>query len=140
MLVSTQAALDDIRADLSADVRKDLERLALHAGAALTRSKTPIDLGSLSKTIAGGMPSLTAAETDALALYAAFVLMSIADSDARKPAGASTREGGEMTASANTKLLQVQMSMQRENEIFTSVSNVLKTRHDTVKNSIANIR
>ena len=26
----------------------------------------------------------------------------------------------------------------RENQVFTSVSNVLKTRHDTVKNSIGN--
>ena len=42
--------------------------------------------------------------------------------------------------SDNAKLLQVQMSMQRENQVFTSVSNVLKTRHDTVKNSIGNIR
>lgn len=42
--------------------------------------------------------------------------------------------------SDNAKLLQVQMAMQRENQVFTSVSNVLKTRHDTVKNSIGNIR
>jgi hypothetical protein len=28
----------------------------------------------------------------------------------------------------------------RENLVFTSVSNVLKTRHDTAKNSIGNIR
>jgi hypothetical protein len=26
----------------------------------------------------------------------------------------------------------------RENQVFSSVSNVLKTRHDTVKNSIGN--
>lgn len=40
----------------------------------------------------------------------------------------------------NAKLMQVQIAMQRENQVFTSVSNVLKTRHDTVKNSIGNIR
>ncbi|MBX7101291.1 MAG: hypothetical protein K1X89_26475 [Myxococcaceae bacterium] len=40
----------------------------------------------------------------------------------------------------NAKLMQVQIAMQRENQVFTSVSNVLKTRHDTVKNSISNIR
>jgi len=28
----------------------------------------------------------------------------------------------------------------RESQVFTSVSNVLKTRHDTVKNSIGDIR
>ena len=43
-------------------------------------------------------------------------------------------------SSENAKLLQTQIAMQRENQVFTSVSNVLKTRHDTVKNSIGNIR
>ncbi len=28
----------------------------------------------------------------------------------------------------------------KENLVFTSVSNVLKTRHDTAKNSISNVR
>ena len=40
----------------------------------------------------------------------------------------------------NGKLMQVQMAMQRENQVFTTVSNVLKTRHDTVKNTISNVR
>jgi hypothetical protein len=40
----------------------------------------------------------------------------------------------------NAQMLQVQIAMQRENQVFTSVSNVLKTKHDTVKNSISNIR
>jgi hypothetical protein len=39
----------------------------------------------------------------------------------------------------NTQMLQVQIAMQRENQMFTSVSNVLKTKHDTVKNSISNV-
>lgn len=39
----------------------------------------------------------------------------------------------------NAKLLGVQISLQHENQVFSSVSNVLKTRHDTVKNSIGNI-
>lgn len=33
-----------------------------------------------------------------------------------------------------------QMQMQRENLVFTSVSNVLKARHETSKNSIQNVR
>ncbi len=40
----------------------------------------------------------------------------------------------------NSKLMQVQIALQRENQVFTTVSNVLKTRHDTVKNTIANVR
>ncbi len=42
--------------------------------------------------------------------------------------------------SDNAQMLQVQIAMQRENQVFSSVSNVLKTKHDTVKNSIGNIR
>jgi hypothetical protein len=38
------------------------------------------------------------------------------------------------------KLLSVQMKMQHESQVFTSVSNVLKTRHETVKNTISNVR
>jgi hypothetical protein len=40
----------------------------------------------------------------------------------------------------NAKLMQVQMAMQRENQVFSTVSNVLKVRHDTVKNTIQNVR
>lgn len=40
----------------------------------------------------------------------------------------------------NGKMIQMQISMQRENQVFTTLSNVIKTRHDTVKNSISNVR
>lgn len=40
----------------------------------------------------------------------------------------------------NGRLMQVQMQMQRENQVFSTVSNVLKMRHDTVKNTIQNVR
>ena len=35
---------------------------------------------------------------------------------------------------------ELQMTMQRENQIFTAISNVLKTQHDMLKSSISNIR
>ena len=38
------------------------------------------------------------------------------------------------------KLLGLQVAMQRENQVFSTISNVLKTRHDSAKNSIGNIR
>ena len=40
----------------------------------------------------------------------------------------------------STQLMQVQMAMHRENTLFTSISSVLKTRHETAKNSISNVR
>jgi hypothetical protein len=40
----------------------------------------------------------------------------------------------------NLQLMSAQMAMQRENQVFSTVSNVLKVRHDTVKNTIQNVR
>lgn len=40
----------------------------------------------------------------------------------------------------NASLMQIQIAMQRENQVFSTVSNVLKTRHDTVRNTIQNVR
>jgi hypothetical protein len=46
----------------------------------------------------------------------------------------------ETQMSFNLQYLQLQSQMQNENRSYTAVSNVLKTKHDTVKNSISNIR
>ena len=65
------------------------------------------------------------------------------------PGGGSSSSGGTVgqmntdliqAQAENAKLMQVQIAMQRENQVFTTVSNVLKTRHDTVKNTISNVR
>lgn len=42
--------------------------------------------------------------------------------------------------SFNLQYLQLQSQMQQENRSYTAISNILKTKHDTVKNSISNIR
>ncbi len=61
-------------------------------------------------------------------------------------AGAGTNGMGQYNtdiasmSSQNSQMLQVQMAMQRENTMFSSISNVLKTKHDTAKNSVGNIR
>ena len=52
----------------------------------------------------------------------------------------ATKQMQEIQMSFNQQYLQLQMQMQRENRSYTSVSNIMKTRHDTVKNSIGNIR
>lgn len=53
---------------------------------------------------------------------------------------AATRQMAETQMSFNLQYLQLQNQMQNENRQFTMVSNVMKTKHDTVKNSISNIR
>ena len=37
-------------------------------------------------------------------------------------------------------MLKLQYAMQKENLMYTGISNVIKTKHDTVKNSVSNIR
>jgi hypothetical protein len=53
---------------------------------------------------------------------------------------AISRQRQEMIQSFNLQYLQVQKAMQQENRTFSAVSNILKTKHDTVKNSISNMR
>jgi arginine decarboxylase-like protein len=46
----------------------------------------------------------------------------------------------EAQMSFNLQYLQLRSQMQNENRSYTAVSNIMKTKHDTVKNSISNIR
>jgi len=52
----------------------------------------------------------------------------------------ATSQMQETQMSFNLQYLQLQNSMQNENRQYTMVSNIMKTKHDTVKNSINNIR
>ena len=57
---------------------------------------------------------------------------------------ASTASGVEQTLAQtqefNLYYLQLQEQMSAENRSYTAMSNVLKSRHETVKNAIGNIR
>ena len=77
--------------------------------------------------------------------YAAFVGMVSSGATLRSAIGGTSLSQAssalqDLTQSLRSDGLSLQEMMQRENQVFTSVSNVLKTRHDTVKNSISNIR
>jgi len=52
----------------------------------------------------------------------------------------ATKNLQESQMSFNLQYLQLQNSMQNENRQFTMVSNVMKTKHDTAKNIISNIK
>ena len=52
----------------------------------------------------------------------------------------ATKNLQETQMSFNLQYLQLQTSMQNENRQFTMVSNVMKTKHDTAKNIISNIK
>ena len=53
---------------------------------------------------------------------------------------AATRQMQETQMSFNLQYLQLQSQMQHENRSYTAISNIMKTKHDTVKNSISNVR
>ncbi len=50
------------------------------------------------------------------------------------------RDLPEMSQSFNLQYLSLQQQMQDENRRFTLISNIMKTKHDTAKNSISNVR
>jgi hypothetical protein len=52
----------------------------------------------------------------------------------------ATKQMQEMQMSFNLQYVQLQNQMQNENREFTAVSNIMKTKHDTLKNAISNIR
>lgn len=53
---------------------------------------------------------------------------------------AAGRDAAPRQMSFNLQYLLLQTQMQNENRSYTAVSNIMKTKHDTVKNSISNIR
>ena len=53
---------------------------------------------------------------------------------------AQIKQMQEMNMSFNMQYLQLQQKMQDESRRFTLISNIMKTKHDTAKNSISNIR
>lgn len=52
----------------------------------------------------------------------------------------ATKDLEETQMSFNLQFLQLQSQMQNENRSYTALSAIMKTKHDTVKNSISNVR
>jgi len=52
----------------------------------------------------------------------------------------ATREMQEMNMSFNMQYLSLQQKMQADNRQFSLLSNIMKTKHDTAKNAISNVR
>jgi hypothetical protein len=52
----------------------------------------------------------------------------------------ATRQMQEMNMSFNMQYLGLQQKMQADNRQFTLLSNIMKTKHDTAKNAINNVR
>jgi hypothetical protein len=114
---STDIAFKNFQSQLSPAMRTTLEQIAVR----LQRMRGRADAHSLVIAVRTAMPFLSIDEAQALLLCAA-------------------KQMQETQMSFNLQYLQLQSQMQNENRSYTAVSNIMKTKHDTVKNSIANIR
>ena len=133
-LKSLVAQHQRVRSRLTAEHQTELDQLTLHVRkhlfAAPPRSKL---LPSAARIVSQAIPGLTSSEATSLAEY---TLGGIAGGELLN----ATKQMQETQMSFNLQYLQLQSQMQNENRSYTAVSNIMKTKHDTVKNSISNIR
>jgi hypothetical protein len=71
---------------------------------------------------------------------AEFLTLVAAGGSSQEQLLSATKQMQETQMSFNLQYLQLQSQMQHENRSYTAISNIMKTKHDTVKNSISNIR
>jgi hypothetical protein len=117
---------------LSADDREALDQLSAKVRKSLPRNaQIPSDI---IKILSMNTRGLSQDEIEALAAYVSGEVSS--DNSLLQ----ATQQMQETQMSFNLQYLQLQSQMQNENRSYTTVSNIMKTKHDTVKNSISNIR
>ena len=127
-----------IRLQFPADQRAILDRLTDRIRASILSGTPRGSLFDATKAlIRGAAPSLSDSESRILTVYA---LDGIAAGDPPGQLLNATKQMQETQMSFNLQYLQLQSQMQSENRSYTAVSNIMKTKHDTVKNSINNIR
>jgi nitrous oxide reductase len=101
-------------------------------GAASTAAASPnaVVVGGSTGSVSGGSSSGNFSNMEALA----------AKGDSGAMQLLATKEMQEMNQSFNLQYLELQQNMQNENRKFTTLSNVMKTKHDTAKATINNVR
>jgi len=124
------ASHERLRARLPVQDRAVLDQMSAHVRRALPpNAHLPEDARRI---LSRALPNLSASEIDALTNYAG--------GDSSSQLLQATQRMQETQMSFNLQYLQLQNQMQNANRQYTAVSNIMKTKHDTVKNSISNIR
>jgi hypothetical protein len=80
------------------------------------------------------------AETQRLSQLAAQLSRAIADAEAEPGNTKARQQLAELTANLSLMQLQIGQKIDEQSRQFTLITNVMKTRHDTAKNAIGNIR
>lgn len=115
-------------------------------GAVLSAAVTGV--GSL-KSSASGLSNTGATGLNASGLSSGSGMTGSMSSTTGAPASGTTgvdstmaaaKQMQEMNMSFNMQYLMLQQKMQADNRQFTTLSNIMKTKHDTAKNAINNVR
>lgn len=104
------------------------------------QTAAPISTGSNSTALVNTSGSVSGYSTTGTTGTADQVNTLAASGDPNAVMMAETRRMQELNMSFNLQYLQLQEKMQAENRQFTVLSNVMKTKHDTAKSAIGNIR
>jgi len=124
-----------IKALLFPQDREILDQLSAKVKKALRRNaQLPADV---IKILSASSRGLSQQEIEALGTYVSGEISSERSNDSSLMQ--ATQQMQETQMSFNLQYLQVQSEMQNQNRNFTTVSNIMKTKHDTVKNTISNI-
>lgn len=134
-----------VRSQLPANDQSELDQLTELVKRQLFAAPIPADLlTATAQIVSKTAPGLSKPDATSLAEY---VLGRIAAGSV--VGSADSRSVGSMTTATSTQAaqmsfnlqyLQLQSQMQSENRAYTAVSNIMKTKHDTIKNSIGNVR
>lgn len=135
-----------VRSRLSAEDQALLDKLTLQVKKQLFAA--PLQgklLVSATQSVSRIIPDFTKQEAAILAEYVLGGIAGMSGNGASavrsSQAGlASATDSQEMQSSFNLQYLQLQQEMQHENRQYELVSNIMKTKHDTAKDSISNIR
>jgi hypothetical protein len=128
-----------VRSRLPAKHQIELDQLTAQVKVRLFSAPIRSDLlPSAAQIVSTTIPGLTAPEATSLAEYVLGGIAAGGSSQAGLMNATSSMQETQM--SFNLQYLQLQSQMQDENRSYTAVSNIMKTKHDTVKNSIGNIR
>ncbi len=103
-----------------------------------TVSETLAAIDALAATIAEAQAG--ASELEALARAAADTLKGIREAVDQRGLVEEAKRFQEMSMSFNMQYLALQQKIQDESRRLAMLSNIMKTKHDTAKNSISNIR
>lgn len=134
---SFRFAFENCRRELSLPARSSLDRLAARLATLKPHGRDV--LTPWTKVIGRSAPGLTNEECRALAVYALCALAAASRGDGSRELIAATPDMQETEMSFNLQYLQLQNMLQDESRAFTAISNIMKTKHGTVKNSISNI-